>query len=143
MSYEIDSEESEDDRNEENCFLYALKELTDIFKSKEHKATFKNMNLSLQFRTANMILEEHGKELVQIREAKGYLENFLKTSLGYTMVAFYSDEIEAHAEGLFDGNVIDIKRNGIKPYLDEILTMKEYIIVVKKENHIIHNEISK
>lgn len=123
----------EEDINEGNCFLFALRSIICIFPIKKFIDTFKGASLSMQFKTANYFLNEYSKELIEIRHEKGYLGNFINSSIGLSIIVFYNEEIKTHAEALCNGNVIDKKRDGLRDYFGFILEIKEYIIVDLEE----------
>ena len=116
-------------KNENNCFLFALKAILDIFPIKQHALTFKNLPLFVQINKANTILKEFQMQLVHVSTQIEILSFAIKKIVGKSILIFYNQNSPVHAESIVEGEFSEYFQEAIKQYMYVYLTIIEMKII--------------
>ena len=94
---------------------------------------FKNIQLSEQIDRANQILNKHDQILPTVSTQVGLLKTVVEKIVGKSLLIFYNDDLQLHAEGIINCNFSQYCQDGIKDYLNSNLTIIEMKIFTKKD----------
>ncbi len=115
-------------KNEDNCFLFALKCVFPMFNDQKYLTMFKNKQASDQIELANQELESIGQGLKYVTSVDAVVNRFVKHNKGIKLIIFCLDATLIHAEAIKD----DTFMQELQPYIVNLIRRKCTIKVYRK-----------
>lgn len=112
--------------NNDNCFLFALSSLCDIFKIKINVSKFKQLDLKNQIQLANNDLMTIKKKLILREEAYEILGEYVKRTQNKSLLVFYHRDGIIHCEAIENFSFINEVQHHIKKLENEYVNIKNF-----------------